>query len=449
MFTTLPKKLERAPGFAALSLLLAAGAAQATDGYFANGYGMTAIGMGGAAAAVALEPFGGAVNPGAMSFLDSQWQLGLSWFSPDRSASRTGSGPAGVDGSATSGSSNFFIPEFGVNWRYSPDLAFGLTVYGNGGMNTDYPGGQIPAASACVAFNPTPGPYNLLCGNGKLGVDLMQLMIAPYVSWQFAKGHSVGIAPTLAYQRFEVNGLQAFDNPGLSTAPGSVTNNGYSNSWGGGVRIGYMGQFTEQFAVGAAYATKMWMGAFDDYKGLFAQAGDFDIPSNFTLGGSLRPTKDWLLALDFQRIFYSDAKSVSNPSSLIGNCAMGDSSACLGGSNGAGFGWQDINVWKFGVQYTLNDQWTLRGGYNRSGNPIRPQDVTFNIIAPGVVQNQWTLGATWKIDAASQITAAFMYAQNNSVTGTSLLTGFGAPPTTSETISMKETQLGIAYSRSF
>jgi hypothetical protein len=38
-----------------------------------------------------------------------------------------------------------------------------------------------------------------------------------------------------------------------------------------------------------------------------------------------------------------------------------------------------------------------------------------------------------------------MYAQRNSVTGTSLFTGFGAPPTTTETISMKEMQLGIAY----
>jgi long-chain fatty acid transport protein len=428
-----------------ITLALAAGGAQATDGYFANGYGLKAIGMGGAAAAVALEPFGGAVNPGAMSFLDTQWQVGLSWFSPDRSASRTGSGMAGIDGSATSDSTNFFIPEFGWNWRYSKELAFGLTVYGNGGMNTDYPGGQIPQQSACAAFNPNAGPYNLLCGNGKLGVDLMQLMIAPYVSWQFMPGQSIGIAPTLAYQRFEANGLQAFDNPMMSTAPGKVTNNGYSSSWGGGVRIGYMGQFTEQIAVGVAYATKMSMGEFDDYRGLFAQQGKFDIPANFTIGGSFRPTEQWLLALDFQRIYYSDSVAVSNPSSLIGNCLQGNPGNCLGGSDGAGFGWQDINVWKFGVQYQLNDQWTLRGGYNYTQNPVQAADVTFNILAPGVVKSQWTLGATWKLDKASEITGMFMYAQRNSVTGTSLFTGFGAPGTTTETISMKEMQIGIAY----
>jgi long-chain fatty acid transport protein len=441
--------MTRIRNLAPMALALWAAAAHATDGYFANGYGMKAIGMGGAATAVALEPFGGAVNPGAMTFLDSQWQLGLSWFSPDRRASRSGSGMAGLDGSATSGSTNFFVPEFGLNWAYRPDLAFGVTVYGNGGMNTDYPGGQIPAMSACATFNPNPGPYNLLCGNGRLGVDLMQLMIAPYVSWQFMPGQSIGIAPTLAYQRFKAEGLQAFDNPMLSTAPGRVTNNGYSDSWGGGVRIGYMGQFGDMVALGATYATKMSMGKFDDYRGLFAQAGGFDIPANFTLGAALRPTPQWLLAIDFQRIFYSDSASVSNPSALIGNCAMGSSSNCLGGGNGAGFGWQDINVWKFGVQYELNEQWTLRGGFNYSQNPIRPQDVTFNILAPGVVQRQWTLGTTWKIDKTSEITGMFMYAQNNSVTGTSLLVGFGAPPTTTETISMKQMQIGIAYSQRF
>ena len=429
-------------------------AAQATDGYFANGYGMKSNGMGGAAVAVALEPFGGAINPGAMSFLDNQWQLGLSWFSPDRNASRTGS-QAGIDGYADSGSKNFFIPEFGINWKYRPDVALGVTVYGNGGMNTDYPGGQIPAQSACGQFRGGQGaPYNLLCGSGNLGVDLMQLIIAPYASWQFTKGHSVGIAPLIGYQRFKAEGLQAFDNPGFSSAPGSVTNNGYSDTWGAGVRIGYMGQFTEQFAVGVAYATKISMGEFDGYKGLFAQSGAFDIPSNFMVGVAFRPVKPLLIALDFQRIFYDDAPSVNNPSNVVGYCppppvSVGARQYCLGGDSGAGFGWQNVDVWKIGVQWDVNDRWAIRGGFNHTDNPIQPQDVTFNILAPGVVQDQWHAGATWKIDDKSEITGAFMYAQKNSVTGPSLFVGFGLPPTTTETIEMKEYLLGIAYNRKF
>lgn len=77
------------------------------------------------------------------------------------------------------------------------------------------------------------------------------------------------------------------------------------------------------------------------------------------------------------------------------------------------------------------------------------EDVTFSTLAPGVVTDQYALGATWAIDRQSEVTGAFMYAANNSVTGPSLFVGFGAPPSTTETISMKETLLGIAYTRKF
>ena len=431
-------------------LAVASGPARATDGYFAHGYGMRSLGMGGSGVAVAQEPFGGALNPGAMSFLDSSmWEAGLVWFNPQRDASRSGSGPANIDGQSTSGSENFFVPEMGIHWRYSPTVAFGVTVFGNGGMNTDYGGGEIPAASACASFNPNPGPYNLLCGNGKLGVDLMQLMIAPYLSWQFTPGHSIGVAPVVTYQRFEAEGVQAFDNPMLSTSPGNVTNRGTDDSWGIGVRVGYMGQINKFLSIGVAYASKVDMDEFGKYRGLFAQSGGFDIPSSLVAGFAVTPDDRWTIALDFERIWYSDVDSVHNRSALILNCAGGDAGACLGGSGGAGFDWQDVDVWKFGVQYRLNDRWTLRGGYNHTDNPIQPQDVTFNILAPGVMKSHWTLGATWKIDAVSELTGTFMYAPREEVTGTSLFVPFGAPPTTTETIGMRQYELGIGYQRRF
>ncbi len=150
------------------------------------------------------------------------------------------------------------------------------------------------------------------------------------------KGHSIGVTPVIAYQRFKAEGLQAFDNPQLSNSPGNVTNNGYDDSWGVGARIGYMGQLTDWLAIGGAWQSKISMGSFDKYQGLFAQQGGFDIPSTFTLGFALRPTNQWLIAVDFQRIYYSDAPSINNPSALLGNCVFaGQRTNCLGGDNGA------------------------------------------------------------------------------------------------------------------
>jgi long-chain fatty acid transport protein len=287
-----------------------------------------------------------------------------------------------------------------------------------------------------------------MCGNGRLGVDLTQLMIAPYAALKIAPAHSIGIAPVIAYQRFKVDGLQAFDNPMLSTSPGNVTNRGFDDAFGFGARIGYHGIF-DSVSVGLAYATKVRMGEFDKYKGLFAEQGAFDIPSNWSAGLAWRPDAKWLVAADYERIYYSDAKSVSNPSTLILNCFGGQASACLGGDSGAGFGWRDIDVWKFGVQYAADARWTFRAGYNKSDNPIQPRDVTFNILAPGVMRSHYTLGSTYGLDAGAEITAYFLYAPESSVTGSSLLVPLGAPPTTTETISMRQYSLGIGYSARF
>ena len=324
-------------------------AAHATDGYFSHGYGMKAKGMAGTSIAVAQDAFGGANNPATMAYAGNQFAIGVDLFSPHRKAERTGGAAFGLDGSADSDSNYFGIPELAYNTMLRPDVSLGVTVYGNGGMNTDYPGGQLPSPGACgpatgpgTGFNPAPGPYNLLCGNGRLGVDLSQLVVAPTVAWRFLPEHSIGVAPLFAYQRFRAEGVQAF--AGLSTSPGDVSNRGYDSSTGWGVRVGYYGQLTPQFAVGATYQSKISMGNFDKYKGLFAESGGFDIPSNWGIGVAVRPMPQWMIALDYVRINYSDAKSVNNPSNVILQCAGGDASACLGGSNGAGFGWQDVDV---------------------------------------------------------------------------------------------------------
>lgn len=429
--------------------------ALATDGYFAHGYGMQAKGMGGAATAVAESAFGAATNPATMFFAGNRFEVGVDLFSPWRKAERTGQ-PAmiGLTASSDSDSNYFAIPEIAYNRMASPNMSWGITVYGNGGMNTDYPGSELPSPGACgpatgpgTGFNPQPGPYNLMCGTGRLGVDLSQLIIAPSVAFQVAPGHAIGLAPLLGYQRFKMKGLQSF--AAFSTAPGYVTNNGYDDSTGYGARIGYYGRFGNGLAIGAAYATKMKMGEFDKYRGLFAEQGGFDIPSHWSVGFAYQSSPGTLFTVEYQRINYSDVRSIGNPGSLLLNCVGGDVSACLGGSNGAGFGWNDVDVWKLGVQWQASPSLTLRAGYNVSDNPIEGKDVSFNILAPGVVRHHVTGGATWKLDPASAVTVAAMYAFSNDVEASSLINAFGPGFAYREKIEMYEWSIGVQYSRRF
>lgn len=434
---------------AALAAAFAPGLASATDGYFADGYGIKAKGRAGSGTAMASDAFGGANNPAAMVFVGDRIDFGVDLFSPKRSASRTGSSPllGPIDGSADSDSDYFLIPEFGYNKMINPNMSLGVTVYGNGGMNTDYPGGQIPAASACAGFAtplPNAGPYNLLCGTGKLGVDLAQLIIAPTFAYKLTPSQGIGISPLFGVQRFKAEGLQGF--AGFSTSPTNVTNNGYDTAYGWGVRVGWFGQLSDTVSVGAAYSTKIYMSKFNDYKGLFAEEGGFDMPENYNVGIAFKTTPKLTLLADYRRINYNDIPSVGNPSAGLLQCAGGNMSYCLGGSNGAGFGWQNVNAYKIGFEYQYSTELTLRTGYSHNDNPIRAQDVTINILAPGVVQDHVALGFTYKRKTGGELTMFYMHAFDKSVTGSSFFNNFtGGLPAGTETIKMYQNSLGIAY----
>jgi long-chain fatty acid transport protein len=424
-------------------------AAAATNGYFQHGYGLKSKGRAGVATAIADDTYGGASNPAKMVFVGNRIDFGADLFSPQRESSRAGSSPflGPIDGAVDSDSNYFIIPEFGYNRMINPNLSLGVTVYANGGMNTDYPGGQIPAASACAGFATplsNPGPYNLLCGTGQLGVDLMQLVIAPTLAYKVTPQHAIGISPLIGFQRFAIEGLQGFG--GFSTSPNDLTNKGHDDAYGFGLRVGWMGRLTSAFSVGAAYSTKIYMTEFDKYKGLFAEQGDFDMPENYNLGFAYQVNPKLMVAADYQRVNYSDVKSVGNPSANLLQCAAAVLSACLGGANGAGFGWQDVNVWKIAFEYQYDANLKLRAGYHHTDNPIRAQDVTINILAPGVVQDHLSLGVTYKTAGGGELTLAYMHAFSQSVTGPSFFNNFsGGLPAGTETIKMHQNSFGIAY----
>jgi long-chain fatty acid transport protein len=418
------------------AVLATGSAAWATDGYFPHGFGMKSKGMGGASVAVTDNAFAGINNPAASAWAGHRADLGMDIFMPKRSAARTAGLPGNaLDGDIKSSGSAFAVPEFAYNKKIDDRMSWGVTVYGNGGMNTEYPGGNV----TCQA----PNDGNLLCGQGKLGVDLMQLIIAPTFAYKLDAQHSVGVSPLVVVQQFKATGLDAFAD--FSMAPDKVSNTGTDRSTGVGVRLGYLGQLSDTLKFGATYSPKIKMGKFDEYAGLFAGAGSFDIPENYALGVNVQVTPAVSVAADYSRINYSGVTSIGNPMS---NLMAGNP---MGSPNGPGFGWSDVSVIKLGVQWQATPTMVLRAGYNQSTNPVKPENVTFNILAPGVIKQHYTVGGTYALSKEAEFTWAYMYAPKNTVTGPSMYNGMpNLPPSgITETIRMSQQSLGVQYSWKF
>jgi long-chain fatty acid transport protein len=184
--------------------------------------------------------------------------------------------------------------------------------------------------------------------------------------------------------------------------------------------------------LGATYQPKTKMSKFGKYSGLFADQGSFDIPANYGVGIAVKATPQITTAFDVERIQYAGVTSVGNSPNIP---------AQYGSTNGPGFGWSNMTVFKLGVAYAYDPSLTLRAGFNHNTQQIGADAAFLNILAPGVVQNHLTLGSTWKLADKSELSVAYIHAFSQTVTGP-IPANLGGG---TASIKMSEDSIGVMY----
>jgi long-chain fatty acid transport protein len=455
-----------------LALLGIPATAGATNGYFAHGYSAAQRAMGGAGTALVEDALIGTINPAGMVWVGERLDVNLGFFSPRRDYTAGPRGPDANEGIFTisaaqvrSENEAYYIPAVSMNWLIDERQSVGIAMYGNGGMNTEYPGNTARFAQNLALRDPSGLVLDVnfethcqgsfgggdvvagaedqaeLCGRRKAvsGVDLIQVFIAPTYALKLGEQSSIGISAIGAGQRFAATGLSAFAR--FSNAPDKVSDQDHDYSFGYGGRVGVLTGLVPGLGIGASYQTRVKMSRFKKYAGLFADEGGFDIPSSWNLGLSAHLSERQVLAFDYQRIHYSEIRSVGNPmdpNRFVNDCALPvlidefvtnnpqyallvtppdkDPGACLGAATGPGFGWRDVSIYKIGYQLRLAD-WRLRAGFSTLKQPIPDSEVLFNVLAPGVVEDHYTAGLSWQFSPRLGFDLALMYASQNPVRG--------------------------------
>lgn len=373
----------------------------------------------------------------------------------------------------------FLIPSFGYNHVIDERSSIGISVFGNGGMNTRYKDrppfenfavypnqrvGPYPDGTVGPYFDfssgrpvpitdPVPGTVNgnpdgIYTATTPAGIRLEQLFIEiPYTYKLDGGRQAIGIAPVLAVQRFEATGLEPFRQ--LSVRPDKVTNNGVDWSYGAGLHFGWYGEVSDRLAFGASYRTTVWMTKLDDYAGLFADGGAFDIPAMFNLGLAFKARPDLTIAFDYQHIFYDETHAIanSNDADLTGCQTSGQKpSYCLGAKSGVGFGWESMNILKLGLKYEPTERLELLAGVGYNSDFLKSdRQGLFNILAPATTRWHLTLGAAYQATKSDEFSLSLAYMPKETFDGTS--------PTLTQTqtgsLYMEQVEIGVGWTHRF
>lgn len=440
-------------------LLLAPFSAYATNGYFQIGYGAKSKGMGGVGVAYAQDGLAAAFNPAGMAdagVSTMRIDFGAELFNPPRSvihSTDTLGNPVSII-DERSGADLFLIPSFGAIYKFNRKIYIGMAFVG-AGANTRYDQ-KVPGVSPCINGDTSGGTgsyfFNFNCNADSytVGANLLQAQMLPSVAYKVTKNHTFGASLAIGIQSFRAYGLGAFEDLGFAGA-GATGTSGNGNDWsyGAGVRFGWLGKFfKKKLSVGINYASRVYMTEFDEYDQLFAEQGDFDIPEHYSIGFAYKATPKLTVAADIQQIKYSNIASINNPGpidpvDLNPLCPGADPPVCqLGGDLGMGFGWDDATVYKIGLNYDYNKEWSFRVGYNYGETPIQPSEVLFNMLAPAVVEHHATIGASYRPSRNMEWSANFTHAFENTVSGP---TAFGNRPGDDAELSMYINTLGVSF----
>lgn len=434
----------------------------ATNGYFLIGFGAKSRAMGGTGVAYNMGGMAAAFNPATMIDSGSRFDIGAELFIPPRAVTHQ-SGILGYT-DEESNENLFLVPSMGGTWQWKENIVLGFAFIG-AGLKTEYNqtvnsdscqrvnAGGVPGYSACppTFYDPnisvTPAP--------EAGVQLMQAQFIPSIAYKVNKTHTIGASIVLAGQYFRAEGLEAFSDLGFTLVnDGSgLTGEGWSHSFGAGIRLGWLGKFQDdRLNVGVNYSSRVYMSEFERYKNAFAEQGDFDIPSNYAVGLAYKIKPNLAVAFDIQHINWNEVASIGNPGPAIdapitGNlfplCPGADKTPCLlGGDLGLGFGWQDRTVFKLGFDWQYDEKINLRAGWNYSESPIPNDQVLFNMLAPATPEHHLTLGGGYYFTENVVLDANLMIAFLNTIKGPTAF-GPGGALVTGTNASIAMGQYGI------
>jgi len=354
-------------------------AAMAVDGLYLSALDVKSAGMAGTSIAFPQDSGVAGTNPAGMALVGTRTDLGVQLLEPLINYQY------GSESNTLHSGKVYPVPEGGANWQLSPRITLGVSLFG-AGVGTSYgrPALAIPGAGVAQS-------------------SLQIAIAAPTITYRLDEHNIIGASLALAYQRFSAEGAI------VPTAQGDlepVPSHGIANAFGYGARVGYLWQPISTFTLGASYATRIRMGQLSGYDNdlLAAAGGRIDVGAQYGIGVAYRIVPTVVLAADWMHY-------------EVSNTVLGSAQ---------GFGWQNQDVFRIGADWDVSSRWTLRTGFTRGNHAYGSSAVGQNLLSALPNSTAVSVGATYHLDRANEISGVFEYGFPVTVSGTGASAGFSS-----------------------
>ena len=232
-------------------------------------------------------------------------------------------------------------------------------------------------------------------------IGLQRSVASPSITLDLGAGTLVGVSAVLAYQRFASLGMGMADFD-VSERPTSWASR--DTSFGTGMRLDAFQQITPRLAITAGYQSRVDMDAFNSYRGVYADAGDFDIPAQSSFGLSYALTSSFSADLGVDRLNYSEIKPFTSNGLPLRFLAL------LGDGLSPNFAWQDLTVYSAGWSWRNSVLGELRFRYTTRQQPLPTSALLTQALQDDIARYSVSMGWSRPTGRQSRLSLLTNYA---------------------------------------
>lgn len=293
------------------------------------------------------------------------------------------------------------MPDFARNLGFTVDFELGLATRQSDLLRPDFSGTLRSGPNALtfqfaarkglsLAQVDTNRPVRLLDQRFG-GFEFERSLFASGFRRSLGGQASVDVAAVFAQQGYATPGFGAVTAESPTDFAGRMRDlypSQGEQTTGAGLRLGLSNELASGVTMGASFQSRIDMDEFQNYRGVYAEPGDFDIPASASVGLTVQSGNRSTFTFDVRRVLYSDVSTFTT--ALLPDRFL----SLLGDSASPEFDWDDLTVYQVGWNWKSSESTVWKVSYSTSQQPAPSNTALARALRRDVADRTMSVGMT-------------------------------------------------------
>lgn len=247
------------------------------------------------------------------------------------------------------------------------------------------------------------------------GSSFERQYLAPGILHQLSDTGVLGVSAVFAFQRYSASNLGLYNSTGLDGVQDSVYSPYQESGYGTGVRLAVKNQLLANVDWTAGFQSRIDMEEFANYRGVYSEPADLDIPARAHVGLEFQASDKSSLSVAVERVLYSDISPF--PSRFLPDRFL----SLLGDSTSPDLSWDDLTVYSVDWRWSNGSDTQWRVGFSTRPQPLPTSTVLSQALTNDLADSAMMLGYSKQLSRNGQLSVNAAYAPPEFAFGGSVL----------------------------